>query len=95
MVIIPLRTGIPKLGTLVIINSSGFVYPEENTAVWVRLSSHQLREPNVNKIFLSDNMMINKCIRKRGRVADCTALEMRRLERVREFESHRFRQKVF
>jgi hypothetical protein len=31
-------------------NSSGFVYPEENTAAWARLSSHQLREPNVNTL---------------------------------------------
>ena len=30
--------------------------------------------------------------RKCGRVVDCTGLENRRLERVREFESHRFRQ---
>ena len=29
--------------------------------------------------------------RKRGRVVDCTGLENRRLEKVREFESHRFR----
>jgi len=27
-------------------------------------------------------------------VVDCTGLENRRLERVREFESHRFRQKT-
>ena len=31
-------------------------------------------------------------IRKRGRVVDCTGLENRRPARVREFESHRFRQ---
>ena len=31
-------------------NSSGFVYPAENTAVLLRLSSHQLREPNVNTL---------------------------------------------
>ena len=30
--------------------------------------------------------------RKRGRVVDCTGLENRRRETVREFESHRFRQ---
>ena len=30
--------------------------------------------------------------RKCGRVVDCTGLENRRPERVREFESHRFRQ---
>jgi hypothetical protein len=30
--------------------------------------------------------------RKRGRVVDCTGLENRRPARVREFESHRFRQ---
>ena len=29
--------------------------------------------------------------RKRGRVVDCTGLENRRRETVREFESHRFR----
>ncbi len=34
----------------------------------------------------------NLAPRKRGRVVDCTGLENRRLERVREFESHRFRQ---
>ena len=31
------------------------------------------------------------CQWKRGRVVYCTGLENRRLERVREFESHRFR----
>ncbi len=31
-------------------------------------------------------------MRKRGRVVDCTGLENRQRETVREFESHRFRQ---
>ena len=34
----------------------------------------------------------NPTRRKCGRVVDCTGLENRRLERAREFESHRFRQ---
>ena len=33
-------------------------------------------------------------MRKRGRVVDCTGLENRQRETVREFESHRFRQYV-
>ena len=31
---------------------------------------------------------------KRGRVVDCTGLENRRWETIREFESHRFRQTI-
>jgi hypothetical protein len=32
---------------------------------------------------------------KRGRVVDCTGLENRRWETIREFESHRFRQDMW
>ena len=41
---------------------------------------------------IGDLTRYNLAPRKRGRVVDCTGLENRRLERVREFESHRFRQ---